>query len=331
MLVSWNTTNQCNMFCDHCYRDAGARLEDELTTGQGKTLIDQIKAAGFRLMIMSGGEPLMRPDIFELCAHAVSRGLRTVMGTNGTLITPQVAAELGRSGVAACAVSLDSIVASENDAFRKLEGAYDRALKGMANLKRAGIPFQINTTVMDWNVRHLESMTDMAVELGAMAHHLFFLVPTGRATSIEQEALRVKEYEQTLNRIMEKQKKVKIEIKPTCAPQFIRVADRKGIPIRFTRGCLAGISYCIISPKGDVQPCAYLDIPLGNVKQESFVDIWRQNPLLNELRSQQYGGKCGQCEYTQRCGGCRARAYYYNNGDYMAQDDWCLYQPKGLT
>ena len=113
-------------------------------------------------------------------------------------------------------------MASENDAFRKLEGAYDRALKGMANLKRAGIPFQINTTVMDWNVRHLESMTDMAVELGAMAHHLFFLVPTGRATSIEQEALRVKEYEQTFNRIMEKQKKVKIEIKPTCAPQFIR-------------------------------------------------------------------------------------------------------------
>ena len=331
MLVSWNTTNQCNMFCAHCYRDAGVRLEDELTTEQGKTLIDQIKAAGFQLMIMSGGEPLMRPDIYELCAYAVSRGLRTVMGTNGTLITSQVARELHRSGLAACAVSLDSIVASENDAFRKLPGAYDLALQGMANLKKAGIPFQINTTVMDWNVGHLESMTDMAIELGARAHHIFFLVPTGRAISIEQEALRVKEYERTLHRIMEKQKNVAIEIKPTCAPQFIRVADTKGIPVRFSRGCLAGISYCIISPTGDVQPCAYLDIRLGNVKQESFTDIWRQNPVLNELRSQQYSGKCGRCEYTGRCGGCRARAYYYTNGDYMAQDDWCLYQPKGLA
>jgi putative heme d1 biosynthesis radical SAM protein NirJ2 len=331
MLVSWNTTNQCNMFCDHCYRDAGVRLEDELTTDQGKTLIDQIKEAGFRMMIMSGGEPLMRPDIFEICSYAVSRGLRTVMGTNGTLITPQVANELRRCGLAACAVSLDSIVAAENDAFRKLPHAYDMALQGMANLKAAGIPFQVNTTVMDWNVKYLESMTDLAVDLGARAHHIFFLVPTGRATSIEQEALRVKEYEQTLHRIMEKQKNVSIEIKPTCAPQFIRVADKKGIPIRFSRGCLAGISYCIISPTGDVQPCAYLDIRLGHVKQESFCDIWHQNQVLNELRSQQYGGKCGGCEYTERCGGCRARAYYYSNGDYMAQDDWCLYQPKGMA
>ena len=191
MLVSWNTTNQCNMFCDHCYRDAGVKLEEELTTTQGKTLIDQIKEAGFRMMIMSGGEPLMRPDIFELCAYAVSRGLRTVMGTNGTLITPRVADELRQSGLAACAISLDSIVASEHDAFRKLEGAYDLALQGMANLKRAGIPFQINTTVMDWNLKYLDAITDKPIDLGARAHHLFFLVPTGRATSIEQEALRV--------------------------------------------------------------------------------------------------------------------------------------------
>ncbi len=331
MLVSWNTTNQCNMFCDHCYRDAGVKLEDELTTSQGKTLIDQIKEAGFQMLIMSGGEPLMRPDIFELCAHAVSRGLRTVMGTNGTLITPQVAEELRRTGVAACAVSLDSIVASEHDAFRKLEGAYDLALQGMANLKKAGIPFQVNTTVMDWNVMHLDALTDKAIELGARAHHLFFLIPTGRAASIEQEALRVREYERILHRIMEKQKRVNIEIKPTCAPQFVRVADAKGIPIRFSRGCLAGISYCIISPTGNVQPCAYLDMHLGNVKQESFADIWRQNPVFGDLRSGQYGGKCGHCEYTERCGGCRARAYYYNGGDYMAQDDWCLYKPKGLV
>jgi len=319
------------MYCDHCYRDAGARLEEELDTDQGRTLIDQIKEAGFRLMIMSGGEPLMRPDIFELCAHAVSRGLRTVMGTNGTLITLEVARELKRSGVAACAVSLDSITAAENDSFRKLDGAFDLALQGMKSLREVGIPFQVNTTVMDWNVGQLEAMTDLAIEIGAMAHHIFFLVPTGRAASIEQEALRVREYEQTLNRIMEKQKRISIEIKPTCAPQFIRVADMKGIKTRFSRGCLAGISYCIISPKGDVQPCAYLDLRLGNVKEQSFADIWRDNQVFRRLRSQQYGGKCGDCEYTTTCGGCRARAYYYTDGDYMAQDDWCLYQPKRLS
>jgi AdoMet-dependent heme synthase len=161
-----------------------------------------------------------------------------------------------------------------------------------------------------------------------MAHHVFFLVPTGRAIQIEDEALRVVEYEQTLARLMEKQKQVAIEIKPTCAPQFIRVADKKGIPLRFSKGCLAGISYCIISPTGNVQPCAYLDMPLGNVKEIPFDKIWREDEVLRQLRTMEYQGKCGICDYKSRCGGCRARANYYN-GDFMAEDTWCLYYPRG--
>ncbi|MGE5406041.1 MAG: putative heme d1 biosynthesis radical SAM protein NirJ2 [Candidatus Saccharibacteria bacterium] len=329
MLISWNTTNYCNMFCDHCYREAGDRLPEELNTQQGFTLIDQIKEAGFRLMIFSGGEPLTRPDIFELCAHASSIGLRTVMGTNGTLITPEVARKLKDSGVSACAVSLDSLYKDQNDNFRKLEGAYDMALAGMHNLKDVGIAVQLNTTVMDWNAPQLEGLTDLAVDLGAIGHHVLFLVPTGRAIDIEQEALRVREYERTLNQLMDKSKNVNIELKPTCAPQFMRIADRKGIKTKYSRGCLAGISYCIISPKGDVQPCAYLNMPLGNVKETSFVEIWQNNPVFQKLRTLKYGGKCGECDYAGTCGGCRARAYYYSNGDFMAQDDWCLYQPKG--
>lgn len=329
MLVSWNTTNQCNMFCDHCYREAGARLADELDTAQAQKLIREIKKAGFHIMIFSGGEPLMRPDIFKLGAYAREQGLRAVLGTNGTLISPEVAFKLKEAGFMAVGVSLDSLDPGKNDAFRKLDQASVLTIKGMENLKAAGIPFQIHTTVMDWNVNELENITDFAIDIGARAHHIFFLVPTGRAVNIEDEALRVAEYEKTIARVMEKQKQVDIEIKPTCAPQFMRVADKKGIPLRFSRGCLAGISYCIISPRGDVQPCAYMDIRLGNVKEKAFDEIWYQHEVLQQLRSLDYKGKCGICDYKQRCGGCRARAYYYSGGDYMAQDDWCLYRPRG--
>lgn len=228
----------------------------------------------------------------------------------------------------AAGVSLDSLDPAKNNAFRKLDDAYQLTVEGMRNLKEAGVPFQIHTTVMDWNVSELEAITDFAIEIGAMAHHIFFLVPTGRAVNIEDEALKVVEYEKTLARVMEKQRTVPIEIKPTCAPQFIRVADKKGVPLRFSKGCLAGISYCIISPTGDVQPCAYLDMRLGNVKEQPFDKIWRENEVLQRLRTLEYQGKCGVCDYKERCGGCRARANYYS-GDFMAEDTWCLYHPKG--
>lgn len=329
MLVSWNTTNKCNMFCDHCYRDAGTRLSEELTTEEARKLIREIHKAGFKIMIFSGGEPLMRPDIYELGSYATELGLRAVLGTNGSLITSEVAARLKKSGFMAAGVSLDSLDAKKNDSFRKLDNAFELTVRGMQYLKKAGLPFQIHTTVMDWNVAELEKITDFAVEIGAMAHHVFFLVPTGRGANIEDEALRKVEYERTIARLMEKQKEVAIEIKPTCAPQFMRVADKKGLSVRFSRGCLAGISYCIISPRGDVQPCAYLDIHLGNVKEKPFDEIWTENSVLKELRAMKYKGKCGICDYKEKCGGCRARAYYYSSGDYMAEDEWCLYQPKG--
>ncbi|MEA4926491.1 MAG: putative heme d1 biosynthesis radical SAM protein NirJ2 [Syntrophomonadaceae bacterium] len=328
MLVSWNTTNQCNMFCDHCYRDAGVKSTDELSTSEAQQLIREIKKAGFQIMIFSGGEPLLRPDIFELGAFAREHGLRAVMGTNGSLITPEVARKMKEAGFMAAGISLDSLDPAKNDGFRKLEKAYQLTVEGMRNLQAAGVPFQIHTTVMDWNVAELEAITDFAIEIGAIAHHVFFLVPTGRAINIEEEALRVAAYEKTIARLMEKQKTVPIEIKPTCAPQFIRVADKKGVPLRFSKGCLAGISYCIISPTGNVQPCAYLDMPLGNVREKPFDVIWRENEMLNRLRTMEYQGKCGICDYKSRCGGCRARANYYN-GDYMAEDTWCLYHPRG--
>lgn len=328
MIVSWNTTNACNMYCDHCYRDAGCKAEEELSTAEAKTLLEQIARAGFKIMIFSGGEPLMRPDIVELVAYAASLGLRPVFGTNGTLITLEMAQKLKAAGAMGMGISLDSMDREKHNKFRKFPGAWEGAVQGMRNCRAAGLPFQIHTTVMEWNNHELEDLTDFAVAEGAVAHHFFFLVPTGRAKTIEAESLRAEAYEDTLTRIMKKQQEVDIELKPTCAPQFLRIAAQMGLKTRFRRGCLAGTAYCIISPRGKVQPCAYLNMELGDVRQTPFDEIWKNSEVLNKLRTLEYSGGCGSCEYKRACGGCRARAAYYHEGDYMAEEPWCLYHGR---
>ena len=328
MIVSWNVTNACNMYCDHCYREAGCKAEEELSTAEAKTLLEQIARANFKIMIFSGGEPLMRPDIVELVAYAKKLGLRPVFGTNGTLITLEMAQKLKAAGAMGMGISLDSMDAAKHNEFRKFPNAWEGAVQGMRNCRAVGLPFQIHTTVMDWNSHEIEAITDFAVAEGAVAHHFFFLVPTGRAKTIEAESLRAEEYEDTLTRIMKKQQEVDIELKPTCAPQFLRIADQMGIKTRFRRGCLAGTAYCIISPRGKVQPCAYLNMELGDVRKTPFDEIWKNSEVLNKLRTLEYSGGCGTCKYKHACGGCRARAAYYNNGDYMAEEPWCLYHGR---
>ncbi len=327
MLVSWNTTNACNLYCKHCYRDSGARARDELNTAEGIALINEIAAAGFKIMIFSGGEPLMRHDIYHLISHASGLGLRPVLGSNGTLITPETARKLKEAGAMAVGISLDSTDPGKHDEFRSSPGAWKAAVDGMRACREAGLPFQVHTTVLEWNSEEVESLTDLSVELGARGHHVFFMVPTGRAVDIESETLRARQYEDLLVRIINKQKQVNIELKPTCAPQFMRIARQMGVEMRFSRGCLAGTAYCIISPRGDVQPCAYLDIPLGNVREIPFSRIWRENEVLQKLRTLDYSGGCGTCRYKKICGGCRARAYFYHK-DYMAEEPWCLYRER---
>ncbi len=327
MLVSWNTTKKCHLNCKHCYREAGEADYRELSTEEGKRLLDQIKSAGFKLIIFSGGEPLEREDIFELISYADRIGLRPVMGTSGTTITREVARRLKQAGTARLGISLDSSKPDVHDEFRQVSGSFDQAVAGMKNCLEEGLEFQIHTTIVEQNFDEFEQITDLAVELGAVAHHVFFLVPTGRAVDIEQESLRQKQYEQLLHRIMEKQKHVDIELKPTCAPQFMRIADMKGMDTRFTRGCLAGTSYCCITPNGDVNPCPYLPHKVGNVLETPFDELWQSSEIFQKLRTLDMGGKCGVCEYLEKCIGCRARSYYYYDGDYMAQDPWCLYTP----
>jgi len=325
MIISWNTTNACNMFCDHCYREAGVQADQELNTTEAKNLVDGIVKSGFRIMIFSGGEPLLRPDILELVQYAHSKGLVPVFGTNGTLITPLVATDLKNAGASGMGISLDSLDQQKHDRFRRFPGAWDGAIQGMVNCRNAGLPFQIHTTVMEWNRHEIANITDFAVKIGAKSHHIFFLVPTGRAQNIEEESVKTHHYEETIKTIIQKQKEVNIELKPTCAPQFIRIAEEMGLNLRFTRGCLAGTHYCIINPVGDVQPCAYLNIKVGNVRETPFDQIWGNNEILNKLRTMEYKGNCGNCKFKIKCGGCRARAAFYNCGDYMAEEPWCRY------
>ena len=280
------------MYCAHCYRDAGCKAEEELSTSEAKTLLEQIARAGFKIMIFSGGEPLMRPDILELVSYAAGLGLIPVFGTNGTLITKEMAVKLKSAGAKGMGISLDSLDAKKHNEFRRFPKAWEGAVEGMKNCREAGLPFQIHTTVMDWNSAELEGLTDFAVEIGAKAHHFFFLVPTGRA------------------------------------PQFLRIADQLGLKSRFKRGCLAGLSYCIISPRGKVQPCAYLNMELGDVRETPFDELWKSSEVLQKLRTLEYKGGCGTCEYKRVCGGCRARAAFYNDGDYMAEEPWCLYHGR---
>lgn len=325
MLVSWNATNACNLSCPHCYRDAGQKLKEELNTDEAFSLLEEVARAGFKIFIFSGGEPLMRPDIYELVRYAASKGLRPVFGTNGTLITGEVAEKLKKAGAAAVGISLDSVNPSQHDRFRGSPGAWQAALEGMKACRSAGLPFQVHTTVMEWNYHQVEALTNLAVEMGAVGHHVFFLVPAGRAVNLEEESLRAEQYEQLLSRLVRKQREVPIEIKPTCAPQFMRIALRMGEKPRYQKGCLAGTAYCLVSPVGDVQPCAYLDVRVGNIREVPFSQLWKENQVFLRLRSEEYGGRCGLCDYRQVCGGCRARAYFYH-GDYMAEDPWCLYK-----
>ncbi|SJZ66415.1 putative heme d1 biosynthesis radical SAM protein NirJ2 [Selenihalanaerobacter shriftii] len=325
MIISWNTTKECNLYCKHCYRESGpeAKQNDELTTEEGKKMLDEIAKAGFKIMIFSGGEPLLRDDIYELVEHAASLGMRPVFGSNGMYITKEVAKKLKNAGTAGMGISLDSVDPKIHDEFRQFEGAWEKAVEGIKNCIEVGISVQINTTITDVNYDEFEEITDFVIDLGVKAHHPFFLVPTGRGKEIERDSVRAKRYHNMIDRILEKQQEVDIELKPTCAPQFMPAAKEKDMDMRFTRGCLAGTDYCCILPNGEVHICPYLPVEVGNVKDTPFDEIWEDAEIFNELRTMDYSGSCGSCGHTDICGGCRARAYYYSDGDYMAGEPWC--------
>ncbi len=353
-LVAWEITRGCNLFCAHCRASSdGMQYSDELSTAECFHVVDQIVEVGKPILILTGGEPLVRPDVYEIGRYAVGKGLRVVMGSNGTLVTSEVAARLKEIPLSRLSVSLDFPVPELQDKFRGQKGAFDAAMAGIANARKAGIEIQVNSTITKLNVGYLNDLLSLAQSVGAAAFHPFLLVPTGRGKGLESEALSPQEYEKTLNWIYDRVKELgdSIFFKPTCSPHFLRVTKQRekqqhltavapksaaagghpgGHPgmHSITRGCLAGTGFAFISHRGDVQGCGYFNLSAGNVREQSFSQIWNSSTLFCSLRDlDNYKGKCGICEYKRICGGCRARAYE-ETGDYLEGEPYCVYEPR---
>lgn len=347
-LVAWEITRSCNLFCDHCRAAAhGGRYEGELDTRECCGVIDQILEVGKPVLILTGGEPIIREDIFTIAEYAVKRGLRVVMGSNGTLLSEVTAGRLKDIPLSRVSVSLDFPTAGLQDSFRGQTGAYSAALEGIGNLRRAGIEVQVNCTLTRLNIGYLDDLIKLALSAGAVAFHPFFLVPTGRGRGLEQVELSAIEYEQALNRIYDKQIELgdSIFFKPTDAPHYLRVMKQRQKTVgpvnlprsaaqghhgglqTISRGCLAGTGFCFISHTGKVQGCGYLEVEAGDLRKKAFAQVWNDSPLFVELRDPaNLKGKCGYCEYKLLCGGCRARAFE-TSGDYLEAEPYCLYQP----
>ncbi len=339
-VIAWESTQACNLVCRHCRASAQEEpAADELTTAEVKGLIDEIVSLSKPIFIISGGEPLLRDDIFDVAAYASEQGLRVAISPNGTLITPQAVERMDAVGIKRVSVSIDGSCAERHDAIRGVPGAFQEAVRGIQYCRDGDLPFQLNTTVMRQSVDDLAAIHDLTVSLGAAAWHIFMLVPTGRGR-VDDE-LSPREYEDILNWLYDAALDSPIPLRVTCGPQFMRlvltrngespappnlVGRERGLD-RMSRGCLAGMGYCFISHRGEVYPCGYLPVLAGNVREESFATIYRSSPVFQQLRDlSQLEGKCGQCPYVHRCGGCRARAYSLT-GDYLAEEPYCVYEP----
>lgn len=341
-LVFWETTTSCNLKCIHCRASAvESRSQDELTLDQSRLLLTQIAAFARPVIVLSGGEPLVRPDILEIARHGTDLGLRMVLATNGTQVDDEIARGMVSAGIQRVSISLDGADAPTHDSFRGLPGAFDEALRGIERCKAAGMPVQINTTVAKHNVDQLEQILELAKSLGACALHVFLLVPTGCGKEISgREMITPEQYEAVLNWLYVASRSSPINLKATCAPHYFRVmrqrAAKEGIKITpethgleaMTKGCLAGSAVCFVSYKGDVYPCGYFPVSAGNVLKTPIGEIWRDSTLFAALRDPSLlKGKCAGCEFARVCGGCRARAYA-ETGDYLEEEPYCVYQPR---
>jgi len=340
-MVFWELTAACNLKCVHCRAcPAEQRSPDELSFGESQRLLHEIASCSKCAVVLSGGEPLVRPDVFRLAEYGNSLGLRMLLATNGTTVTTDIARKIADAGIARVSVSIDGANSDSHDAFRRVDGSFDAAWQGVECLKAAHVPYQINTSVAKHNIEELPDILDLVTQRGAIAWHLFLLVPTGCGKEIaEDEMIDPADYEMILHWLYHRSKNAPIALKATCAPHYFRVmrqnAKAGGVVPAFetqgmdavTKGCLAGSGVCFVSHVGEVYPCGYLPVSAGNVRRQSFEDIWENAEVFRVLRDDRnLEGKCGYCEYRRVCMGCRARAYGCT-GNYLAPEPYCVYEP----
>lgn len=336
---AWEVTGACNLRCIHCHATSGKPSPDELTTDEGKKLIDMLAAeSDFRTLIYTGGEPLVRPDIFSLLRHSQKAGLANIIATNGTLIDEETAFKLKDHGVVCNAISIDAADPQTHDFVRNRSGAFDLALRAIEATKKAGILLQINTTAMEYNMPHLPDLIDFADDCGAGIMLMYQLVAVGRGEKIEKATLKKSANKYLSELIADKQKNAKTIIEPVAGPQYwpyllekngIRGEKLLKLAGNLFHGCAAGRGFVYIKANGDVWPCPFVEINAGNIRNAGFGKIYREAPVFQQLRKREdlLKGACQTCKYKTICGGCRGRALAYS-GDYLAEDPRCFIQEK---
>jgi radical SAM protein with 4Fe4S-binding SPASM domain len=331
-VVAWNLTRRCNLECAHCYIAAGPResATSELATPECLRIVDELLALNpAPLVILSGGEPLLREDLTEIAAYASRRGATVVVGTNGTLLSDERIAALQDAGVRGVAVSIDSLRPTYHDNFRHGKGSLADTVAALGRLRVRQLDFIVQTTVTKGNRAELERLVAWSADEGAVAFNCYFLVATGRGAGLSD--LAPAEYEAVLADLARWQRdyRGRLLVRAKCAPHFMRhvhQADPDSPVLNYETRCPCGTQYCRITPDGKLTPCPYLPEVAGDLRTQSFGEIWHGAPLFRTLREGTLGGKCGRCEYRRLCGGCRARAFALE-GDVLAADPSCVYEP----
>ena len=358
-IAIWETTQACDLSCVHCRACAQPlRSSQELTTGEARHLIDEIAAMEVPVFVLTGGDPLKRPDIFDLVQYATDRKVRISLTPSATpLLTRDSIVKLKAAGLARLAVSLDGPTAAIHDAFRRVAGSYQWTLNAVRWAREIGLPVQINTTITRHNLAMIDDIIALLETLDITLWSVFFLVPTGRGSNID--LISAEEFEQVFEKLYQTSRRVFFDIKSTeaqhyrryllqrrtearrlgqqpdetfhRAPQFAQEAvgaDASDGIGRAPRGINDGKGFVFISHVGEVYPSGFLPVSGGNVRRHSLADIYRNSPLFQSLRdSKNLEGKCGVCEYREICGGSRARSFAMT-GDLFAEEPCCVYQPK---